>query len=88
MKIVKANNNSPVRLREQPNGRVTDSIKQGTAVEVLKEDGEWSEIKIDGKTTGWMMSKFLIEQAKTDLSELKTKLKEVLQLLDKLESAN
>ena len=86
MKIVKANNNnSPVRLREQPNGRVIDSIKQGTAVEVLKEDGEWSEIKIDGQATGWMMSKFLIEQAKTDLSELKTKLKEILQILDKLE---
>ena len=84
MKIVKANNDGPVRLREQPKGRVIDSIKQGTAAEVLKEDGEWSEIKINGKT-GWMMSKFLVEQAKTDLSELKAKLREILQILDKLE---
>lgn len=52
MKIVKANNNSPVRLREQPNGRIIDSIKQGTVVDVLKEDGEWSEIKINGQQTG------------------------------------
>ena len=85
MKIVKADNNSPVRLREQPNGRIIDSIKQGTAVDVLKEDGEWSEIKINGQQTGWMMSKFLIEQVKTDLSELKHKLKDILQILDKLE---
>lgn len=85
MKIVKADNNSPVRLREQPNGRIIDSIKQGTVVDVLKEDGEWSEIKINGQQTGWMMSKFLVEQAKTDLSELKNKLKDILQILDKLE---
>jgi len=32
-----------------------------------------------------MMSKFLVEQAKTDLSELKYKLKDILQILDKLE---
>jgi len=31
------------------------------------------------------MSKFLVEQAKSDLSELKNKLKEVLQILDQLE---
>ena len=85
MKIVKADNNSPVRLREHPNGRIIDSIKQGTIVDVLKEDGEWSEIKINGQQTGWMMSKFLIEQVKTDLSELKHKLKDILQILDKLE---
>lgn len=85
MKIVKADNNGPVRLRQQPNGRIIDAIKQGTIVDVLKEDGEWSEIKINGQQTGWMMSKFLVEQTKTDLSELKNKLKEILQILDRLE---
>ena len=86
MKIVKANNNSPVRLREQPNGRIIDSIPQGAIADVLQTDGEWSEVIINGQT-GWMMSKFLVSSAekKTDLSELKRKLKDILQILDQLE---
>lgn len=83
MKIVKANNNSPVRLREQPNGRIIDSIPQGAIADVLQTDGEWSEVIVNGRT-GWMMNKFLVS-SKTDLSELKEKLREILQILDKLE---
>ena len=83
MKTVKANNNSPVRLREQPNGRIIDSIPQGAMADVLQTDGEWSEVIVNGRT-GWMMNKFLVS-SKTDLSELKEKLREILQILDKLE---
>ena len=83
MKMVKANNNSPVRLREQPNGRIIDSIPQGAIADVLQTDGEWSEVIVNGRT-GWMMNKFLVS-SKTDLSELKEKLREILQILDKLE---
>ena len=88
MKIVKANNNSPVRLREQPNGKVIASIPQGAQAEVLQVYGDWSEITVNG-TTGWMMSKFLVDGTETtskpNLSELKAKLKEILQILDELE---
>lgn len=84
MKIVKANNNSPVRLRVQPSGTVIASIPQGSCAEILQTYGDWSEITVNG-LTGWMMSKFLVDEANKDLSELKTKLKEVLQILDKLE---
>lgn len=45
MKMVKADNNSPVRLREQPNGRIIDSIKQGTVVDVLKRMGNGLKLK-------------------------------------------
>lgn len=86
MKIVKANNNSPVRLRKEPNGRIIDSIPQGAIADVLRTDGEWSEVIINGQT-GWMMSRFLVSstEEKSDLSELKRKLKEILQILDQLE---
>lgn len=84
MKIVKANNSSPVRLREQPSGAVIASIPQGSRAEILQTYGDWSEITVNG-LTGWMMSKFLVDEANKDLSELKAKLKEVLQILDKLE---
>lgn len=85
MKIVKANNDSPVRLREQPNGKILASIAQGSSAEVLQTQDDWSEVVINGRQTGWMMSKFLVEKAANDLSELKAKLKEVLQILDQLE---
>ena len=86
MRIVKANNKSPVRLRQQPNGRIIDSIPQGAIAEILQTDGEWSEVIINGQT-GWMMSKFLVSstEKKSDLSELKEKLRDILQILDKLE---
>jgi len=86
MKIVKVDGNTgPVRLRREPNGRIITAIPQGTAADVLETEDDWSKVLINGKT-GWMMSKFLYDPAqKSSLSELKTKLKEVLALLDQLE---
>lgn len=86
MKIVKVDGNKgPVRLRKEPNGRILTSIPQGTAVDVLETEDDWSKVLVNG-TTGWMMNKFLYDHApKSSLSELKTKLKEVLALLDQLE---
>ena len=82
MKIVTANNNSPVRLRKEPNGQIITTIPQGTVVDVISTQGDWSEIQVNG-ITGYMMSKFLTDNK--SLKELKTKLKEVLQILDTLE---
>lgn len=82
MKIVTANNNSPVRLRKEPNGQIITTIPQGTVVEVISTQGDWSEIQVNG-ITGYMMSKFLTDNK--SLEKLKTKLKEVLQILDTLE---
>lgn len=86
MKIVKVDDNAgPVRLRKEPKGRIITAIPQGTVADVLETEGDWSKVLING-TTGWMMSKFLYDQAlKSSLSELKTKLKEILVLLDQLE---
>lgn len=86
MKTVKANgNNSPVRLREQPGGKILALIPQGAQAEVIRTQASWSEVIINGEQTGWMMSKFLIDTASKDLSALKAKLKEILQMLDELE---
>lgn len=76
-------NNAPVRFREKPNGYVLCEIPQGKKVEVIEKNGEWSKI-IYGGNTGYMMSKFLISE-NSKLASLKTKLKEVLQILDTLE---
>ena len=85
MKIVTANNNSPVRLRKEPNGQIITTIPQGTVVDVISIQGDWSEIQVNG-ITGYMMSKFLTDKKENkSLKELKTKLKEVLQILDTLE---
>lgn len=87
MKIVKVEgNNSPVRLREKPNGAILVQVPQGTIVEVLQVSDNWSQIKIPSGQIGWMMSKYLVDKSSTNnLGELKAKLKEVLALLDKLE---
>lgn len=85
MKIVTANNNSPVRLRKEPNGQIITTIPQGTVVDVISTQRDWSEIQVNG-ITGYMMSKFLTDKKENkNLEELKTKLKEVLQILDTLE---
>ena len=43
MKIVKVEgNNSPVRLREKPNGAILVQVPQGTMVEVLQVSDNWS----------------------------------------------
>lgn len=85
MKIVTANNNSPVRLRKEPNGQIITTIPQGTVVDVISTQRDWSEIQVNG-ITGYMMSKFLTDKKKNkSLEELKTKLKEILQILDDLE---
>ena len=82
MKIVTANNNSPVRLRKEPNGQIITTIPQGTVVDVISTQGDWSEIQVNG-ITGYMMSKFLTDKRENkSLKELK---KEVLQILDTLE---
>lgn len=82
MKIVTANNSSPVRLRKEPNGQIITTIPQGTVVDVISTQGDWSEIQVNG-VTGYMMSKFLTDNK--GLKELRAKLKEVLQILDTLE---
>lgn len=85
MKIVTANNSSPVRLRKEPNGQIITTIPQGTVVDVISTQRDWSEIQVNG-ITGYMMSKFLVDKKENkNLEELKTKLKEVLQILDTLE---
>lgn len=85
MKIVTANNSSPVRLRKEPNGQIITIIPQGTVVDVISTQKDWSEIQVNG-ITGYMMSKFLTDKKENkSLEELKTKLKEVLQILDTLE---
>lgn len=85
MKIVTANNDSPVRLRKEPNGQIITTIPQGTVVDVISTQRDWSEIQVNG-ITGYMMSKFLTDRKENkSLKELKTKLKEVLQILDTLE---
>ena len=82
---VYADNNLPVRFRMTPSttSPIIAEIPQGEKVTVLNDNGKWSQIEYHNET-GYMMSKFLI-YGNTKLASLKTKLKEVLQILDTLE---
>lgn len=72
-------------MRDAPNGKVIASIAQGTRVEILEENSGWSKIKLN-EQIGYMMSQFLEKEQNTDsISVLKTKLREILQILDELE---
>lgn len=63
--VVTADNQYPVKLRNQPDtkGKVVASIPQGTVVQVLNEtDDAWARVNADG-ITGYMMRKFLTRAA-------------------------
>ena len=53
-------NGGPVNLRKAANkgAALVDRILPGTEAELLESGGEWSRIRVAGKT-GWMMTEFL-----------------------------
>lgn len=58
---VYAGNGKPVNFRKSPSesGERIDKIPVGTEAELLGSQGDWSMIRIDGKT-GWMKTEFLV----------------------------
>ena len=63
-----ADNQSPVRLRQQPstNSRVLASIPRGEVADVLEETNEtWARIQVSG-LIGYMMRKFLLPAGAKD----------------------
>jgi len=59
---ITSENGLGVNLREGPGTgyKKIDSYPVGTAVEVLQQGSEWSQIQLGGSVTGWMMSRYLI----------------------------
>lgn len=51
-------NSFPVNVREAPNGSIILRAPTGTKVEVIYEEGEWTQIVIYGKN-GYVMSRYL-----------------------------
>lgn len=47
-----------LNLRKEPHGDVIAILSPGTAVKVVKEEGEWCEVKA-GKLSGWVKTYFL-----------------------------
>lgn len=47
-----------LNLRKVPHGDVIAILSPGTAVKVVKEEGEWCEVKA-GKLSGWVVTYFL-----------------------------
>lgn len=63
--IVTADNGLPVRVRDNPEGKVIARLNVGTKVEAGEPDAKgWQEVRFDGKT-GYMMSKFLTKPGDT-----------------------
>jgi uncharacterized protein YgiM (DUF1202 family) len=87
--IVTAPSGKTVKLRLNPsqNSTVVYAVPIGATVTVIKEyNKEWSEVRYK-TSTGFMMSKFLTNPDSNEtLLELKTKLQQALDLLDKLEA--
>ena len=59
---VKSPDGGPVNLRKSPgrSAALVERIPCGTEAELLDSAGDWSKIRVAGKT-GWMMSQFLCE---------------------------
>ena len=56
------------RMKPNTNAPLIDRIPCGETVDVLSEDGEWSQVRWNGHT-GYMMSKFLIHEGADDPTE-------------------
>ena len=58
---VSSPNGGPVNLRKaaKRTAPLVDRIVPGTDAELLESTGEWSKIRVNGKT-GWMMTEFLV----------------------------
>lgn len=41
---------------------IRGAVKTGTKLEIVAEDGEWSEVILSGGTQGWMRSQYIVKQ--------------------------
>ena len=59
--VVHSSNGGSVNMRAKPStsASLICRVPNGSTVDVIGQDGEWSNIRYNGKT-GWMMSKFLV----------------------------
>ena len=58
---VTSTNGGPVNLRKAANkgAALVDRVLPGTEAELLESAGDWSKIRVAGRT-GWMMTEFLV----------------------------
>lgn len=54
------NVSSSLNLRDSPDGTIIGSLKPGTLVELICDNGDWSNIKV-GDKIGYVSSKYLID---------------------------
>ena len=69
---ISSSNNAPVNLRSGPGRdyRVVLSLETGCRVEVLGQDGEWTQVRVD-ETEGYVMTLFLSEKDPLEEAGLK-----------------
>jgi len=60
MATVANTNYEGLNFRDAPNGRVTGLLPDGTVVEVLREDGNWAQVRTPAGYVGWVFRKYLI----------------------------
>lgn len=62
MAVVRTANKGALNMREtaEKNGKIVDRIPNGTRVEVLEKDGEWTKVRYED-AEGYVMSSFLAE---------------------------
>lgn len=79
---VVAESGSTVRVRAEPGGRVIESLKLGTEVDVLAEAAGWYKIAYGNGKNGYMASAFLCRVGGESLEGLAARVAEIEKRLD------
>ncbi len=57
-----------LRVRANAGAALVERVPVGSRIEVLREEGDWMKVKVDGKT-GYMMKAFLVNDTREEETE-------------------
>ena len=86
MATVYASSGNTVNLRKAPNGTVIKAVPIGATIEIIKEEGEWTEVEYNS-TRGYMMTKFIKTSStitKDDLKKVYNSLQDCLKTIENI----
>jgi len=76
----------PIRSGQGTSYKILAIVKEGTSVEVLREDGPWANVRLADGKEGWILSRYLSRE-QSPRKQIKTLKDQVFLLKNKLSSA-